>query len=65
MVVGNKGGTYYVEFGMVPTLDLNKIDGTPLVLTAPTWTSVGPASYWNRGITGCGPVCLLAVRAQR
>lgn len=54
VVVGDKGNTYYVEFGMVPTLDLNKY-GTPLVLTAPTWTSVGPSTYWNRGVTGCGP----------
>lgn len=54
VVVGDRGNTYYVEFGMTPTLDLTK-QGTPLILTAPTWTSVGPASYWNRGITGCGP----------
>ena len=54
VVVGDKGNTYYVEFGMVPTLDLKKY-GTPVVLSAPTWTSVGPSSYWNRGITGCGP----------
>ena len=54
VVVGDKGNTYYVEFGMTPTLDLTK-QGTPLILTAPTWTSVGPSSYWNRGITGCGP----------
>jgi hypothetical protein len=54
VVVGDKGNTYYVEFGMTPTLDLTK-QGTPLILTAPTWTSVGPSTYWNRGITGCGP----------
>jgi hypothetical protein len=54
VVVGDRGGTYDVELGIVPTLDLNKY-GTPLVLTAPTWITVGPASFWNRGVTGCGP----------
>jgi hypothetical protein len=56
VVTGVSGGTsdsYYFEFGMVPTLDLNKY-GANVVLTAPTWVSVGPSSYWNRGITGCG-----------
>jgi len=54
VVVGDQGDTYDVEIGMVPTLDLNKY-GTALVLTAPTWITVGPATYWNRGVTGCGP----------
>jgi hypothetical protein len=56
-VVGVNGGTsdsWYVEFGMAPTLDLKKYTGVNVVLTAPTWVSVGPSSYWNRGITGCG-----------
>jgi hypothetical protein len=50
---GGSSGSYYVEFGMVPTLDLKKY-GAAVVLTAPTWVSVGPSGYWNRGITGCG-----------
>src|SRR5438876_4045275 len=54
VVVGNQGDTYDVEIGMVPTLDLKKITGVPLTLAAPTWVTVGPTSYWNRGITGCG-----------
>ena len=54
VVVGNQGDTYDVEIGMVPTLDLKKINGVPLTLAAPTWVTVGPTSYWNRGITGCG-----------
>src|ERR1700733_14817439 len=52
-VSGGSGDSYYFEFGMVPTLDLKKY-GANVVLTAPTWVSVGPSSYWNRGITGCG-----------
>jgi hypothetical protein len=43
-----------VEIGLVPTLDLKKITGTPLTIAAPTWVTVGPTSYWNRGVTGCG-----------
>jgi hypothetical protein len=55
VVVGNTGKTYDVEIGLVPTLDLKKITGTPLTIAAPTWVTVGPTSYWNRGVTGCGP----------
>jgi hypothetical protein len=54
VVVGNQGNTYDVEIGMVPTVDLKKITGTPLTIAAPTWVTVGPTSYWNRGVTGCG-----------
>jgi hypothetical protein len=54
VVVGNQGKTYDVEIGMVPTLDLKKITGVPLTIAAPTWVTVGPTSYWNRGVTGCG-----------
>lgn len=46
VVVGKRGGTYYIEFGMVPVLDLSKYC-VPLVLSAPTWFSVGPAAFWN------------------
>jgi hypothetical protein len=53
VVLGKAGGTYDVELGLVPTLDLNK-RGIPLVLTAPTWVTVGPTTYWNNGATGCG-----------
>jgi hypothetical protein len=54
VVVGNQGNTYDVEIGMVPTLDLKNITGVPLTIAAPTWVTVGPSSYWNRGVTGCG-----------
>jgi len=54
VVVGNRGDTYDVEIGFVPTLDLKKITGTPLTIAAPTWVTVGPTSYLNRGVTGCG-----------
>jgi hypothetical protein len=53
VVTGKRGDTYYFEFGMVPTVDLNK-SGIPVVLSAPTWVSVGPSEYWNRGVLGCG-----------
>ncbi len=53
VVEGKAGNTYDVELGLVPTLDLNK-SGIPVVLTAPTWVTVGPSTYWNNGATGCG-----------
>jgi hypothetical protein len=59
VVLGKMGGTYDVEIGIVPTLDTQKYTGVPLVLTAPTWVTVGPSSYWNRndGTTNaCGPL---------
>jgi hypothetical protein len=56
VVVGNQGKTYDVELGIVPTLPLKKYTGVPLTFVAPTWVTVGPTSYWNRGVTGCGTV---------
>jgi hypothetical protein len=55
VVTGKAGDTYDVEIGIVPTLDLKK-SGLPVVLTAPTWVTVGPSDYWNRGVTGCGAI---------
>jgi hypothetical protein len=48
VVVGKRGGTFDVELGLIPTLDLTK-RGIPLILTAPTWITVGPEEYWNGG----------------
>ena len=44
VVVGKRGGTFDVELGAVPSLDLH-----PLVLSAPTWVTVGPESFWGNG----------------
>jgi hypothetical protein len=54
VAVGKKGGTYDVELGFAPTINLKKYGSLPISLTAPTWVTVGPASFWNRGTTGCG-----------
>jgi hypothetical protein len=54
VVVGNKGRTYDVEIGMIPRYDLKPYYRIPLAVYAPTWITVGPTSYWNRGVTGCG-----------
>jgi hypothetical protein len=59
VVMGQRGNIFDVELGVVPTLDLKKYTGVPLVLTAPTWITVGPTNYWNRndGTTNfCGPL---------
>jgi hypothetical protein len=56
VVLGNKGGTYDVELGVVPMLDTKKFTGVPLVITAPTWITVGPTNYWNRN-DGTTSVC--------
>jgi hypothetical protein len=63
VVTGKMGQVYYVELGATPTLDLNKYN-VPLVLTVPTWVSVGPSDYWNRGLTGCGASIFTPCAAQ-
>lgn len=48
VVTGQHGGTFDVELGAVPTWDLHAYD-IPLILTAPTWLTVGPESFWGGG----------------
>jgi hypothetical protein len=54
VVVGKSGQTYDVELGIVPTLSLKKYTGANVTLTAPTWVTVGPSTYWNVGGNVCG-----------
>jgi hypothetical protein len=54
VVTGKAGGTYDVELGIVPTLDMKRYLGIPLTLSAPTWVTVGPSDYWNVGGNVCG-----------
>jgi hypothetical protein len=42
VVTGRKGGTFDVEIGAVPTIDLS-----PITLSFPTWITVGPSDYWG------------------
>jgi hypothetical protein len=58
VVLGKSGDTFDVELGAVPTIDMKKYWGWAVTLSAPTWVTVGPKSYWNRsdGTTNfCGP----------
>ncbi len=48
VVTGRRGGTYDVEIGMAPSVDL-----MPFTLSVPTWVTVGPSSYWG-GDNGVG-----------
>lgn len=43
-VLGKAGNTFDVELGAVPTYK-----GKGFSLSAPTWITVGPKSYWGRG----------------
>ncbi len=53
VIVGKRGGTYDIEIGLLPTLDLSKYGcNLPVILTAPTWITVGPANFWNGGELG-------------
>lgn len=51
VVVGKRGGTYDVELGLIPTLDYRKTD-FPVLVTIPTWVTVGPHKFWNGGVDG-------------
>jgi len=44
VVLGKAGGTFDVELGAVPTYNAG-----PVTLSAPTWITVGPKSYWGKG----------------
>jgi hypothetical protein len=46
VAVGQAGNTFDVEIGAVPNL---AIKGTPVTLSAPTWVTVGPESFWGAG----------------
>jgi hypothetical protein len=45
---------YEFFIGMVPTIDLSKYWGIPVTLKAPTYVTVGPASFWNGNPDGIG-----------
>jgi hypothetical protein len=55
VVTGKRGGTFDVELGAVPTVDLGGF-GLPATLSAPTWVTVGPESYWGKGGGNAGVV---------
>lgn len=46
VVLGKKGGTYDVEVGATPSLNLK-----PVILSMPTWVTLGPKSYFGGGGT--------------
>ena len=45
---------YEFFIGMVPTVDLSKYWGIPVTVKAPTYVTVGPASFWNGNPDGIG-----------
>jgi hypothetical protein len=57
VVTGRKGDTYDVEIGAVPKLDLHPY-AIPIILTVPSWFTVGPTNYWggtsNFGVVSTG-----------
>ena len=48
VVLGKHGGTFDVELGVAPSLDLHPYN-VPIVLSAPTWVTLGPQSFWGGG----------------
>jgi hypothetical protein len=51
VVLGKAGGTFDIELGAVPTVKTGA-----LTLSAPTWVTVGPKSYWGTGAAKDGNV---------
>jgi hypothetical protein len=50
VVLGKGGDTFDVELGIAPSYDFKKSTGVALTLSAPTWITVGPEDYWNKGV---------------
>jgi hypothetical protein len=48
VVLGKHGGTYDVEVGATPNIDLHPYN-VPLILSAPTWITFGPSGFWGGG----------------
>jgi hypothetical protein len=46
VVLGRHGGTFDVELGAGPNLDLDRYN-VPLILSAPTWITLGPSDFWG------------------
>ena len=46
VVTGKGAGTFDIELGIVPTLDLHPYN-VPATLTMPTWITVGPSDFWG------------------
>src|SRR3546814_6872254 len=49
VVLGKAGGTFDIELGAVPTVKAGAI-----TLSAPTWITVGPKTYWGTGVNKDG-----------
>jgi hypothetical protein len=48
VVVGRAGGTFDVELGVNPSLDLHSYN-IPVIVSVPTWVTVGPSDFWGGG----------------
>ena len=48
VVVGRTGGSFDVELGAAPNIDLHPYN-VPLIVSAPTWITVGPQDFWGGG----------------
>lgn len=51
VVLGKAGDTFDIELGAVPTVKTGA-----LTLSAPTWITVGPKTYWGTGVNKDGNV---------
>jgi hypothetical protein len=53
VVLGNTGGSGYVELGVGPSYTFKPNPSYPITLTVPIYTSVGPRTYWAKsGLPG-------------
>src|SRR4051794_38916902 len=47
VVLGREGNTGYLEIGVSPTFTYKGVADSPMTITIPAYTSVGPADYWD------------------
>jgi hypothetical protein len=48
VILGRRGGTGYIEPGIVPTYTVKGIPNFPITLTFPVYVQIGPPNYWDR-----------------
>ncbi len=56
VILGQHGGTGYLELGVAPSITLKPSPEYPVTITVPMYTQVGPRSYWaaSNHIPGAG-----------
>ena len=61
VVLGRPGSTGYLELGIAPSFTIPAIPDYPISVSLPTYFSVGPESYWGKGVNKSGNFGLASI----